>query len=62
MYKYVCLECGNEYEQATYRQPRRRYCINCSMAHLSESMKQLHNHEGPYFEKWKESMRHAIER
>lgn len=57
---YICVECGKEYQA---KQPSRKHtCPECSYRHVKEAAQQLHNHQGPYYEKWKQALIARIER
>jgi len=48
-----CVDCGTP---TVYRSPKGR-CRNCSMNAAIESCRQLRAKEGPFYEKWKKSIR-----
>jgi len=57
---YTCLDCGAQYEAD--REKRNKRCILCSMKRVRESATQMMRKEGPCYERWKESMRNAVNR
>jgi DNA-directed RNA polymerase subunit RPC12/RpoP len=60
VYNYVCMDCGKEFTYVKYKRPNRRFCTDCAIKHVRDSVTQLHEHQGDYYEKWKEATKRAI--
>ena len=61
-YTYKCLDCGEEYTTTVYRVPLRRKCVSCALKRIGESVMQLRDHKGPYYDRWLASMRANADR
>ncbi len=55
-----CVDCGKELPRKELN--RRGRCHDCAMAAVSGSMSQLMAHSGPFYEKWKQSMKAAADK
>lgn len=60
-HKYICEDCGKEFIFERYKPEGRRTCIDCSYKRIEEAALQLHKREGPYYEKWKQAMKHSAD-
>lgn len=56
-----CLQCGRSIEQVRHIS-RWGLCADCAEQNIGESVRQLHEHRGAYFEKWIIGMQRAAER
>jgi len=55
-----CPRCKGWFDQTS---GRHRYCsVLCSATVACKSAEQLHNHEGPVFEKWRDAIKAAVEK
>lgn len=54
----VCVVCEEEVEKVN----RRGMCLNCAYNQIVESIKQLREKRGPYYEMWKMGVAHAREK
>ncbi len=50
-----CIDCGRESPRKELNHMLR--CRDCAMKAVRETMEQMIEHSGPYYEKWKQSMR-----
>jgi len=55
---YICQECGAEYQGKQAK--RSKLCESCALKKQILVAKQLHKHQGPYYEKWRERMIAAL--
>ncbi len=55
-----CVDCNEEFPRKLLNRMGR--CRQCALKAIGESATQLHNHSGPYYEKWKASMRNNVDR
>ncbi|MBA7570532.1 hypothetical protein ES708_12284 [subsurface metagenome] len=55
-----CIDCGKRLPRKELNRARR--CSDCAMAAVRDSMAQMHQKSGPYYEKWKENLRAAASR
>lgn len=53
-----CVDCQEMFPRKQLNRNGR--CRECAWAALGDAMTQLHNHEGPFYEKWKDSMEKTI--
>ena len=56
---FKCSKCGTERTTDSYRTWKRGLCLDCSIHNIYENAKQLHDHSGPAYEKWKKAMKRA---
>ena len=61
-FKYTCLDCGKEFEWPRYKLPRRRLCSDCAYKRVTDNARQLMDHKGPSYEKWKKGLKKAARR
>lgn len=52
-----CVDCQEMFPRRKLN-PKGR-CSQCAMVAFADTFRQLHNHSGPYYEKWKRSMAEA---
>ncbi|MBA7586539.1 hypothetical protein ES708_28541 [subsurface metagenome] len=52
-----CVDCNEEFPRKELNRNGR--CQDCAMKVVGDNMRQLMAHEGPHYEKWKQSMRAA---
>ncbi len=57
---FKCKECGAEYQKE--REQRNHRCINCALNAVGDTVRQLHAHEGPAYDKWRKAMKRAARR
>ena len=62
MYKYICDECGAEFERSAWKPKGKRFCNTHAYKHVEDAAQQLMNRSGPYYEKWREAMRRNASR
>lgn len=55
-----CVDCNEEFPRKELNRMGR--CHDCAMAAVRDSMTQLHNKSGPYYEKWKKAVRTAAQK
>ena len=55
-----CVDCQKEFPRKELNRMGR--CRTCAWQAAMEAPRQLYNHEGPYYEKWKAAMRKGIGR
>lgn len=55
-----CVDCQEIFARKQLNRMGR--CPSCAMFAMREDTMQLHNHEGPYYEKWKAAMKARIGR
>lgn len=55
-----CVDCQEMFPRKQLNRMGR--CHKCTVAAVRENMGQLMAHEGPYYEKWKQSMQKAARR
>ena len=55
-----CIDCGLDFPKKMLN--RRGRCHDCSFKAVRDTMLQLHNKSGPYYESWKKGMKAAAER
>jgi len=55
-----CVDCQEMFPRKLLNRMGR--CTQCAGVALRDAPIQLHNHEGPYYEKWKASMKRNIGR
>jgi len=55
-----CVDCGKEFPRKELN--RKFRCLACATKILRDNMGDLMAHEGPQYEKWKQSMKAAAER
>ncbi len=55
-----CVDCGREFPRKELNRGGR--CQDCGMAACRDSMIQLHQKSGPYYERWRESIKAAAGR
>ena len=53
----VCCRCG---KFLPHGPSKSGYCADCSVEVIRESIKQMMEKKGPYYEKWKASMRRWV--
>lgn len=56
----ACVDCQEMFPRKLLNRAGR--CHQCSLKALRDAMTQLHNREGPYYEKWKAQMKAMIGR
>ncbi len=59
---YTCIDCGKEFFKRESKPPDLRRCGDCAIKFCHENMTQLHEHEGPLYEKWRKAMKAAAGR
>lgn len=57
----VCIDCGELPTDGSKLNLKGR-CIQCAIKRQLNVATQLHNHEGPYYDKWREAMKAAARR
>lgn len=55
-----CVDCQEMFPPKELNRQGR--CPQCAWRAVSECVTQLHNHEGPYYERWKAKMKESIGR
>jgi len=58
--KVPCIDCQEMFPRNQLNRTGR--CQSCAINAMVEDSRQLHNHEGPYYEKWKAAMKEGIRR
>lgn len=52
-----CIDCGKEYPRKELNRNFR--CQDCAWGIVGETAYQLHAHQGPHYEKWKQAVKAA---
>ena len=55
-----CVDCQEMFPRKQLNRMGR--CFRCAIAAARDAARQLHNHEGPYYERWKAAMKERIGR
>lgn len=55
-----CVDCHEMFPRK--RLNRMGRCDDCAQAAMRDAITQLHNHSGPYYERWKSAMKERIRR
>jgi len=55
-----CVDCGKEYPRKELNRNFR--CHDCAWKVVEQNGRQLHAHEGPHYERWKEGVKAAAGR